>query len=296
LDQTEVQSLLSELKLKPLVPFPGARSAWKMRCLRCNRIINPSWTHLSDKKRNVKGCAYCSGKRVHIDDLINIMKDKKLKPIGQFYGVNKPWLSKCEICKREVQPRISDLKRGQSGCVYCAGVKVDEKIAIKLANHNGFTPIVPYPGAHKGWDCICNVCGLVSKPWYSSMQQGSNRCKFCVTGGFDFKLPAIVYLITNSKLGAHKIGVAGSVKHNTRLKKHKKYGWDVYTHREYKSGLEAFRVETEVLKWLRNKKNLLPYLTIEQMPQAGWSETVDAAEIDLATIWAKVEELSRVKR
>ena len=29
------------------------------------------------------------------------------------------------------------------------------------------------------------------------------------------------------------------------------------------------------------------------MPQAGWSETVDALEIDLPTIWAKVEEFSK---
>jgi hypothetical protein len=296
LDQTEVQRFLSELKLKSLVPFPGARRAWKMRCLRCNRIVNPSWTHLSDRKRNVKGCAFCSGKRVHMDDLLKLMKEKNLKPISQFYGVGKPWLSKCLKCKKEVQPRISDLKSGQSGCVYCAGVKVEERVAIKLANKNGFTPLTPYPGANKGWDCICNVCGQVSKPRYTSMQQGINRCKFCATGGFDFNLPAIVYLITNPTLSAHKIGVAGTAKHNLRLKKHKKFGWKIYKHKEYKSGLEAFNVETETLKWLRNEKDLLPYLTNEQMPQAGWSETVDASEIDLPTIWAKVEELSRVKK
>jgi len=29
------------------------------------------------------------------------------------------------------------------------------------------------------------------------------------------------------------------------------------------------------------------------MPQGGWTETVDAAEIDLPTIWAKVEQLSK---
>jgi len=46
---------------------------------------------------------------------------------------------------------------------------------------------------------------------------------------------------------------------------------------------------------LRYQKKLPPYLSIEQMPQAGWSETVDASEIDLATIWAKVEQLSRVR-
>lgn len=293
LDQSDVSNYLQSLKLKPLVAFPGARVAWKMRCLRCNRIVNPSWTHLSDKKRNVKGCAFCSGKRVHMDDLLKLMKQKDLQPIGQFYGVNKPWLSKCQKCKREVQPRISDLKRGQSGCVYCAGLKVEEKVAIELANKNGFTPIISYPGANKGWDCICNVCGQASKPRYTSMQQGINRCKFCATGGFDFNLPAIVYLITNLELGAHKIGVAGTAKHNVRLKKHQKYGWRVYKHKEFKSGLEAFNVETKTLKWLRNKRNLLPYLTIEQMPQAGWSETVDALEIDLPTIWAKVEEFSK---
>jgi len=296
LDQSEVQKLLSELKLKSLVPFPGARSAWKMRCLRCNRIVNPSWTHLSDKKRNVKGCAFCSGKRVHMDDLVELMSIKKLKPIGQFYGVSKPWLSKCLRCSREVQPRVSDLKRGQSGCIYCAGLRVEEKTAIELANKNGFTPMTSYPGANIGWECMCNVCGQISKPRYTSMQQGGNRCKFCATGGFDFNLPAIIYLVTNPNLGAHKIGVAGANEHNVRLKKHQKYGWSVYKHKEFKSGSAAFSVETQVLKWLRNSKNLLPYLTIEQMPQSGWSETVDASEIDLPTIWAKVEELSKTKK
>jgi hypothetical protein len=44
------------------------------------------------------------------------------------------------------------------------------------------------------------------------------------------------------------------------------------------------------------QKNSPPYLSIEQMPQAGWSETVDASEIDLPTIWAKVEQLSKLER
>jgi hypothetical protein len=32
------------------------------------------------------------------------------------------------------------------------------------------------------------------------------------------------------------------------------------------------------------------------MPQGGYSETVDASEIDLPTIWAKIEKLSKVKK
>jgi hypothetical protein len=296
LDQSEVQELLLGLKLKSLEPFPGARSAWKMRCLRCNRIVNPSWTHLSDKKRNVKGCAFCSKKRVHMDDILELLKKKKLKPIGQFVNGNTPWLCQCLKCKREVLPRMNQLRAGQLGCIYCAGLRIDEKNAIKLANKNGFIPLVPYPGAKAGWECLCNICGQISKPHYTSMQQGINRCKFCATGGFDFNLPAIVYLISHSKLGAHKIGVAGTAKHNERLAKHAKQGWTLYKHKEFKKGIDAFNLEGKILHWLRYQKNLPPYLSIEQMPQAGWSETVDALEIDLPTIWAKVEELSKAKR
>jgi len=32
------------------------------------------------------------------------------------------------------------------------------------------------------------------------------------------------------------------------------------------------------------------------MPQGGSSETVDASEIELVTIWAKVQELCKVKK
>ena len=295
LGEKYISDVLKKLKLKPEEDFPGTSLPWKLRCLRCNRIVTPRFTHLTRKDRNVGGCVFCSKRRVHMDDMLALLKQRKLKPIGQFINGKTPWICQCLKCKREVFPRINDLRAGQSGCIYCAGLRVDEKKAIKLANKNGFTPLVKYPGAKVGWECICNVCGQVSKPHYSSMQQGINRCKFCSTGGFDFSKPAIVYLITHNQLGAHKIGVAGAAKHNERLIKHTKQGWTVYEHKEFKKGIDAFNLEGKILHWLRYQKKLPPYLSIEQMPQAGWSETVDASEIDLSTIWAKVEQLSRVK-
>ena len=59
---------------------------------------------------------------------------------------------------------------------------------------------------------------------------------------------------------------------------------------------EAYEIEQAVLTWLRYDLDLQQYLLPEQMPQAGHTETVDASEIDLPTIWAKVEELSRVMK
>ena len=58
----------------------------------------------------------------------------------------------------------------------------------------------------------------------------------------------------------------------------------------------AYEIEQAVLTWLRDDLGLPQYLLPEQMPQRGHTETVDASEIDLRTIWAKVEELSRVER
>ena len=45
---------------------------------------------------------------------------------------------------------------------------------------------------------------------------------------------------------------------------------------------------------LREERGLMPYLSPEQMPQKGWTETVDASEIDLPSIWSKIEEFSRL--
>jgi hypothetical protein len=64
----------------------------------------------------------------------------------------------------------------------------------------------------------------------------------------------------------------------------------------FKTVKQASDIETAVLKWLRMDIGLPIALTGKQMPKGGHTETVDASEIDLPTIWAKVEELSKVKR
>ena len=81
-----------------------------------------------------------------------------------------------------------------------------------------------------------------------------------------------------------------------RVKEHQKSGWVVYKTLSFNSGDEAFEVEQQTLLWLRTQVKLGIFLSQDLMPQGGYTETVDASEIDLPTIWAKVEELSKVKR
>lgn len=284
---------MKKLKLEPLVPFPGAKTGWKSKCLVCQRVVTPDWSHV--KNRN-SGCAFCSKKRVPKDELVLLLKENQIKPIDVFVNGKTPWKSKCLKCKRIIYIRINDIRSGQSGCIYCAGRKVDEKDAVKLVEMCGFSPLVQYPGANTPWKCVCKVCGKISTPAYTTMQQRQGGCKYCKIGGFDFKKPAIIYLITHSEYGAHKIGIAGASEKNDRLKKHSRQGWQIYKTKEFKVGEDVFAIEQQVLSWLISSKGLTPYLAAEQMPQGGSSETMDASEIELVTIWAKVEQLSRAKK
>lgn len=291
-DMKVVNAKMKELQLQPLVEFPGATKGWKSKCLVCQRTVTPDWSHI--KNRN-SGCAFCSKKRVDKREVLEMLKKSQIKPIGIFVNGKTPWQAKCLKCNKTIFIRINDMRAGQTGCAFCEGVRVDEIDALKLANKCGFNPLVKYPGANTPWKCQCKVCGKVSNPRYTTMQQRQGGCRYCKVGGFDFTEPAIIYLITHEKLGAHKIGVAGAAKHNERLNRHRAQGWKVYKHREFKVGEDAYNIEQYVINWLFEKKGLPPYLAPEQMPQGGSSETVDASEIGLTTIWAKVEELSKRK-
>jgi hypothetical protein len=104
--------------------------------------------------------------------------------------------------------------------------------------------------------------------------------------------------MTNLDLNAHKVGISGETKTSDgdRVRKHQKSGWELYKRLDFETADEAHLIEQAVLNWMRNDKKLSPFLSEFEMPQGGYTETVDASEIDLSTIWAKVEELSRVKR
>ena len=130
------------------------------------------------------------------------------------------------------------------------------------------------------------------------VSQRSGGCRYCSTGGLDFTLPAYIYLITNIELQAHKIGISGEYANEDRLWDHIKQGWTLYKKKTFLTADKALFVEQLTLQWLREERGLPAFLSKEQMPQAGWTETVDASEIDLPSIWSKVEDLSvkRIKR
>jgi hypothetical protein len=98
---------------------------------------------------------------------------------------------------------------------------------------------------------------------------------------------------------AHKIGIANSYKskkYDERLYQHEKQGWKLYARMNFSTVQKASEIETKVLKWLRLDVGLPIALTPKEMPRGGQTETVCASDIELSTMWAKVEELSRLTK
>jgi hypothetical protein len=104
--------------------------------------------------------------------------------------------------------------------------------------------------------------------------------------------------MTHQELSAHKVGIGNSVRSRGRgrIAQHEKKGWKLYKQLDFEVTDDAYFLEQDVLKWIREDKQLGIYLSEFEMPQGGYSETVDASEIDLPTIWAKVVQLSKVRK
>ena len=130
----------------------------------------------------------------------------------------------------------------------------------------------------------------------ANISKGQGGCSYCRETGLNYQEPAYLYLIFHEEHQSIKIGVSNKDSKPNRLKAHKKFGWTVYKVRNYPNGQKAELVETKVLRWLRKDLGLGRHLTPGHMPQGGHSETVDALEVDLPTIWAKVVQMSKVKK
>ena len=293
----EPDAAVELMKLKGLIPqtpYVTAGKKWDCICIKCKRKVSPTYNQI---QQGQSGCAYCARRKVDPKEAINVMIKAGVTPISKFPGANKPWRSKCNKCGMVVNPFYSPVaNQGSNPCGYCAGKKVDPKTAFQLMLNAGLTPLEKYKGAGSRWRCTCNKCRKIVTPTYSAIRIGQGGCRYCTNKGLDYNASAFLYLMTHQEFRAHKVGVGNHKTRNNRIKEHIKTGWILINSKDFATGDEAFNVEQKTLIWLRETKSLGIYLSKAEMPQGGETETVDATEIDLPTIWAKVEELSRVKK
>jgi recombinational DNA repair protein (RecF pathway) len=295
LDESAAIAIMRGKNLQPLEPYPGAMIPWKVKCLDCGNFANPRYAHIQQGRKGCKQCGYnknADSHRTSQSEAFSTARAAGFEPLEPYKGRHFPWNCKCMKCGEEISPHYSGIVSG-GGCRYCSGLVVDPIEATKVMKKALIKTLVPYPGAGKPWLSECLKCKKEIKPRYSSVNKGIGGCKYCATHGYDFSKGGILYLITNETLNSHKIGITNDGAKEKRLEKHLKKGWKTYRTQFYVDGNRAFEVEQEILVWWRNDLGLQSYLSNSEMPQGGFTETVDASEIDLLTVWSYIEEISK---
>jgi len=276
----------------PQEPYIHNAKKWHCICNTCGRNVYPSWNVVQSGS---SPCAYCAKRKVDPEEAVIAMVKNGAQPLEPYPGARVQWNCECLKCGRKITPDYSSvINIGANPCGYCAGKRVDPKSAFATMIGAGLTPLEEYVRADKPWRCTCNKCLKIVTPTYTSIRSGQGGCRYCANKGLDYNEPAYLYLMTHQTLGAHKIGIANVSTRINRIKEHQKYGWQLFKSIDFETGDDAFQVEQQVLTWLREKKGLGAFSSKEQLPQGGYSETVEAGEIELVTIWAKVGKLSKV--
>ncbi|MEI7561685.1 MAG: hypothetical protein WCJ43_04485 [Actinomycetes bacterium] len=302
LNTADVKSVMLKKGLKPLEPYSKARAKWKCECLTCHRIVFPSYWNIKNSRTKKQGCSICIGTKVDPKEVKEKMLLAGLKTLHAYPGKDIRWKCKCITCGEIVFPTWNNVRNGQGGCGKCRYIKsgksnrTPEKDAIKLMVKAKLLPLEPYLNKEMPWKCRCLKCNQIVYPSAGNVKRGQGGCSFCRETGLNYKEPAYIYLIFNKELDSIKIGVSNNDSRPNRLESHKRQGWTVYKTKNFKKGIIAEQVETGILRWVRKDLKLGRHLTPDLMPQGGHSETIDSEEINLTAIWAKVEELSRVKR
>jgi hypothetical protein len=94
-------------------------------------------------------------------------------------------------------------------------------------------------------------------------------------------LSTTLYLLLHPEWSAMKIGIGDC----NRQREHGRHGWVVICTWDYDTRAEVMAAEDRVLQLWGGKRG---YLTPEQMPQCGWTETIHIAHYDMAAVDAAI--------
>lgn len=143
------------------------------------------------------------------------------------------------------------------------------------------------------WRTQCLTCGDISPYRLNALIRHPGRCGACRPRGFDRTAESFVYLVTHQELGAAKVGICRAGRGNTadRLSQHRKHGWRVAS-LEPVSGEKAPAIEKAILSQWRNEMKLPRFLDEADMPQGGWTETVELDAIDIPATIARIRVLA----
>lgn len=106
------------------------------------------------------------------------------------------------------------------------------------------------------------------------------------------QMPGLLYLVSNSKFDAAKIGVTRSIADKDRVREHLQRGWVLEQFWGFNDFMDAEALEGAILSWFRYDRKAPVACSPKQMPQGGYTETVRLQDIQLSEIISKINTVS----
>lgn len=287
LTDSQIESVFMKARLVPLEPYRKNTAPRRCRCLECNRVVSPTYSNLV--RGLSRGCAFCGRRRVAPSEIDNEFLAADLEPLARYQSADAPRRCRCMKCGNIVSPSWSSVKDGKR-CIYCKRkkVRVSEVDAFFLSK--GAQPLTRYTNARAKRRSRCLSCSAIIFPNLSNLRSGQGACSSCAKYGFDRAAPASLYLVVSHRLHAAKIGVTSKVSRYDRLKAHSLNGWKIEGIWDVPTGRIAEQLESDVLKLWGEETSSRRTERKGQMPQGGWTETID---LDLVSIHRTVEFVKR---
>jgi hypothetical protein len=116
------EALMDLAGFKILEPYVSAKHPWKVQCKNCLMVMTKQFTHV---KSEDKGCKYCSGNYLNLEQINLIMLNAQLEPLEPYVNAQKPWKCKCLKCGKIVTPRFGGISAGIGGCKFCGSHGLD---------------------------------------------------------------------------------------------------------------------------------------------------------------------------
>ena len=290
LEHEEAVKRMKKFGVTPLVPYKGANTAWKSRCMTCGKTISP---RLGALQSGQGACKYCSKVYVNPKEAVKLMIKQGVEPREPYINSITPWKCKCLKCARIVYPQYSSVRSGRGGCRFCASTYISPADAVRIMKKAGYVPLEPYINSKTKWKSTHKKCGKTVEPVFNNIAQGAGGCKWCGDTGLDYSAPSYLYIVSHQEFGSLKVGISNDDARANRIVAHKRNGWKLHKSYKFRTGAQASDCETAILRHLRIKLQLGVHLSGNLMPQGGHTETVDGEEITVLEFTKLVESYVR---
>lgn len=108
-----------------------------------------------------------------------VMIEAGVTPLAPFTKNRDRWKSRCNNCRRIVEPSYGNVRNGHSACRYCAKGGLTRDEAHRLLVKYKAQPISDYPGYKLPWKCKCMKCGREISPRTSLVAKTGKPCNYC---------------------------------------------------------------------------------------------------------------------